>query len=868
MEKGPSESCCLDNRKRKKLRSWLKRSGKKNKNRGLRLPGLNKCYISEDETTKAFHQFYPVPAPYLTIHPDAAVSGIASDDILNQNQRLDNNACSIPSGVKTKNGLLDASNLPNSSSLSCSTSSGKKLKASSDNRALNDVVRNSLDKDSSLKHGIRQTSRSAELFMEKQNHKVEEKPFKIPASCPNEGDLFGKGCKNSKVKSRKQVDLGHRSSKKIKRDALHYSEKNVHAKEESAGKMAINGDYGLPPRASRKVLQNDSDHFSSEDFNSKFAPSKSPKKSIGALSYGEHKEHFTASRTEKNCKYDSNDEKRGIKENSMVSQQLVENRPMIKDSSGESEQRRQKKGKLANSMGQDFSAVIVDGKMGKKGSFTKIKLPSCEKYQPDKVVEATIDAFECVDGMNKDLTNVQLATTALPSSSKLLGSHRSKVNLHEARESPVESVSSSPIRLLNTKNNSKKVRLSTKDDILSTGPSMKCSPKNNFLGDVDAIDQTGTMTKDQASKSHLIISKNSKAAKPKASSNHLSQIVDRSEGRSGKMAQTCHTVTGQHEKSGWGTQTVHRSMKEGNSEQYHADAVNSGASNSTKNLRKSDCLDEIHSKNLSQPSPTVPEFTPTKRDGHININAFIQEARDLKHTASRLKNDGLERESSGIYFEASMKFLHVAFLMEPPNSEIERQGDFIPSLQMLTMYVDTARLCEFCAHEYENLKEMAAAALAYKCAEVAYMKVAYFKHPSASKDRHELQAALDAALPGIIGEPTTSTSDVDNPNNQEVLEKAASRRATRSPQLASSFVIAARNRPHVKRLLTYTNYLNCAFEATNKSRNALAAASIDLDEDRVASLFLIREVLDFNFNNVERLLQLVRVSLNSISCKV
>ncbi|XP_020597105.1 uncharacterized protein LOC110036892 [Phalaenopsis equestris] len=163
---------------------------------------------------------------------------------------------------------------------------------------------------------------------------------------------------------------------------------------------------------------------------------------------------------------------------------------------------------------------------------------------------------------------------------------------------------------------------------------------------------------------------------------------------------------------------------------------------------------------------------------------------------------------------------------------------------------------------------MAAAALAYKCAEVAYMKVAYFKHPSASKDRHELQAALDAALPGIIGEPTTSTSDVDNPNNQEVLEKAASRRATRSPQLASSFVIAARNRPHVKRLLTYTNYLNCAFEATNKSRNALAAASIDLDEDRVASLFLIREVLDFNFNNVERLLQLVRVSLNSISCKV
>lgn len=37
---------------------------------------------------------------------------------------------------------------------------------------------------------------------------------------------------------------------------------------------------------------------------------------------------------------------------------------------------------------------------------------------------------------------------------------------------------------------------------------------------------------------------------------------------------------------------------------------------------------------------------------------------------------------------------------------------------------------------------MAAAALAYKCVEVAYMKVAYYKHPAASKDRHELQTIL------------------------------------------------------------------------------------------------------------------------------
>jgi len=43
---------------------------------------------------------------------------------------------------------------------------------------------------------------------------------------------------------------------------------------------------------------------------------------------------------------------------------------------------------------------------------------------------------------------------------------------------------------------------------------------------------------------------------------------------------------------------------------------------------------------------------------------------------------------------------------------------------------------------------MAAAALAYKCIEVAYMKVAYYKHSAASKDRHELLTALQTVMPG------------------------------------------------------------------------------------------------------------------------
>jgi hypothetical protein len=51
-------------------------------------------------------------------------------------------------------------------------------------------------------------------------------------------------------------------------------------------------------------------------------------------------------------------------------------------------------------------------------------------------------------------------------------------------------------------------------------------------------------------------------------------------------------------------------------------------------------------------------------------------------------------------------------------------------------------LPSFVAHEYERCKKMAAAALAYKCVEVAYLKAAYYKYPIASKDRQVLQAVV------------------------------------------------------------------------------------------------------------------------------
>lgn len=52
------------------------------------------------------------------------------------------------------------------------------------------------------------------------------------------------------------------------------------------------------------------------------------------------------------------------------------------------------------------------------------------------------------------------------------------------------------------------------------------------------------------------------------------------------------------------------------------------------------------------------------------------------------------------------------------------------------------------AQEYERCKEMAFAALAYKCLEVACTRVVYFKHWSVNKDRNELQGALQMGPSG------------------------------------------------------------------------------------------------------------------------
>lgn len=52
----------------------------------------------------------------------------------------------------------------------------------------------------------------------------------------------------------------------------------------------------------------------------------------------------------------------------------------------------------------------------------------------------------------------------------------------------------------------------------------------------------------------------------------------------------------------------------------------------------------------------------------------------------------------------------------------------------------------YCANEYEKLNEVAASALAYKCVEVAIMKVTFFMNHGVTKDRIEPQHLMETGI--------------------------------------------------------------------------------------------------------------------------
>ncbi|XP_010474899.1 PREDICTED: uncharacterized protein LOC104754405 isoform X2 [Camelina sativa] len=246
-------------------------------------------------------------------------------------------------------------------------------------------------------------------------------------------------------------------------------------------------------------------------------------------------------------------------------------------------------------------------------------------------------------------------------------------------------------------------------------------------------------------------------------------------------------------------------------------------------------------------------LSPLKKESTSQaVSNSIKEATDLKHMADRLKSAGSNHESTGVYFQAALKFLHGASLLE--SSGTARSRD---------IYGSTAKLCAFCAHEYEKNKDMGAAALAYKCMEVAYLRITYASHGNIGRCRYELQAALQV-IPS--GESPSFASDGENSNHTLAAEKVALSNTVRSsPSVTGNHVISSGNNSSLSQLLAFSQHVNAAMDASRKAQIAFAAAKGKSKHSNDDGITSIKRALDFNFQDMEKLLHVVRLAMESIN---
>ncbi|XP_023645545.1 uncharacterized protein LOC17900617 isoform X3 [Capsella rubella] len=277
-------------------------------------------------------------------------------------------------------------------------------------------------------------------------------------------------------------------------------------------------------------------------------------------------------------------------------------------------------------------------------------------------------------------------------------------------------------------------------------------------------------------------------------------------------------------------------------------------SNTKKQILRND-NHSVNSRNQKQNGSRHKDhvgLSPLKKESTSQaVSNPIKEATDLKHKADRLKNAGSNHESTSCYFEAALKFLHGASLLE--SSGTARSRD---------IYDSTAKFCAFCAHEYEKNKDMGAAALAYKCMEVAYLRITYTSHGNIGRCRYELQAALQV-IPS--GESPSFASDGENSNHILAAEKVALSNTVRSsPSVIGNHVISSGNNSSVSQLLAFSQKVSSAMDASRKAQMAFAAAKEGKSRYSRDGIASIKRALDFNFHDMEELLHVVRLAMESI----
>ncbi|XP_021772926.1 uncharacterized protein LOC110736894 isoform X2 [Chenopodium quinoa] len=789
------------------------------------LPGMNKCSFTEDETTNALY------ASYIPLDPASMIQN-------NQPPYLDANASVIASAPN----IVLASQAP---SFDVLPSGGKKKNLV---KTEIEAARRSGAQD--LHHPVKKDQqRSGEIRNMKNLKKL---PWELD-SVQKSGDG-----KTSNIVKKRVADVeAYGASKKIKR--VHQQPMEEFP---SVPQDFVKGSSKDYPVKAKDRAQNDVTSKDNEIYNVSGTKRKLKDKqqrvnpSVELSGNGEHLvSNWDAHRKEKKSKFS--------------------NFQAMESSADKGKQRTPTLDAKSNLGGS--------GDSGRRKGGMSDGIPS-EHYHMDRVSRKT-PAGRTSSEMALDLGLSDNATTS--SSSKISRKVKSKVR--EVKSSPVGSISSSPKKVSRTnpdKGTSKKSLLYS-DQRLKAGAE---SAANEFAPHIDGYrDRRSNLSRNSGVLSDAV---DEDQFGKKVSSGRYSHAIDTQpkiedyKDRGGKADITYEGTSTSQQNLVAESQIIKSPNK------LHFDGTNSvkGKSHISKIDREKEVSYNLHSVpeiggsgsnggrdedvngipfrqvaagrgSLRQthhtgqvPNDVEASSSRNKDNFHRAAKSALREATDLKHSANRMKVAGSGLESTGIFFQAALKFLHGASLLEPGNNQ-SRSGEMSPN----DVYTSTARLCEYCALEYERCNDMASAALAYKCMEVAYMRVVYSNDLAASRDRLELQMAVRAAPQ--VESPSSSASDIDN-LNQAAIDTVKDGHSAMDHR---SHVVSAGNRPNFMRLLDFTHDVNLAMDASRRSQSAFAAAKpIFSQSGNEHGINSIKSVLDFSFHDVDGLLHLVRQAMESI----
>ncbi|KAJ1395192.1 Zinc finger, CW-type [Sesbania bispinosa] len=958
------------------------------------LPGMNRCNISEEETTKALYALYQMPISEgqnnMQIHPIGPETGLSSADALQFGLNHKKSSSDVMSDRgKKKHGIKEKKKLGISSDMHQLSNTAKiNAQESGKNRSSVDVNQQPTDSNHMKKSNSKHLNRL--------NNSIEEK--NIPKE--KEKQISGGGRNHVKLKRKMEADqyISGTPKKSMTEDVC-YADKELNP-DMDFEKVGLSSSYGLPTKGSVKNMRECDEYCLSEDLqNRSVVPIKKGNQTPFSSDDGSL-DIMNSSKSGSIKKRKLNDWLDNEKHNTLS----VVGDIQYGEESSVSGFRKEKKCRVLNTEAK--SVTQGDDKLSRKGGMKQvflsdsrdqtavgIEVKSVDKAQQPRKLRKNVASYEALDyfdPLGKDLDSGQLPLAANSSSSKVSGSHKARNNLEDVRGSPVESVTSSPLRTSNLdkrilaagnmteKDDSRKGGLSSmsyrksldnregklsvtmKGKVLSDLPAqhgncgngshheekMKKNNQENALSWQKSGKVTSLRVKEKdrrsgsdisrdkmkVSTSENSISKNGMnyelAVNP---SYHASDTETRNDAKNSSPESRHKNVDTLNKKNSlrhWSSESgkptvvkqkdfensvlkadapysisrkiisqqnlIHKFEEENKANQVGTESRDGKAkvllssedkakretsyvgSRTAPESQKEDMSNgqPVHARNSTDvsckvgvnrrsghfaPDEQLKESSPVTTNSSETAFSILEEATKLKDSADRYKNSGFEFESNETYFKAALKFLQGVSLLENCQSESSKHGE----MDQIQLYATTAKLFESCAHNYDKRREMATAALAYKCMEVAYMRLVYCKHSSINRDRHELQSTLQMVSQGES--PSSSASDIDNFNNMAAVDKSTLPRSTNT-HVANNQAISARNHPTLVRLLDFTQDMNFAMDASRKCQSTFMAANLIMEEAQNSDCITsIRKVIDFSFQDVDELVHLVLIATKAIA---